>query len=83
MPFEAIQHEVEHSHHRQRATRMTQTGAKKDRGVEQKPAPRSQSESRCHHHVELVLGRIFAKQHTFTKESLFRHVELENVDTDR
>jgi hypothetical protein len=59
---------------------MMQTGVKK--GVEHDFTPHSQTESRSHHHVELVIARILAKQNAYMKEGSFRHTDVENEDNE-
>jgi hypothetical protein len=58
-----------------------QTGARKAGGVEQERAPHSKSRSRSHH-VEVVLARIFAKQHGYPKQESLRHLDWEEGDTN-
>ncbi len=61
---------------------MVRTDAKKNRGVEHEPVPPSEKESRSHHHVELVVARIIAKQHANAKQKSFHLIDWENESTD-
>lgn len=58
-----------------------QTGAKKAGSVEQERAPHSKSRSRSQH-VEVVLARIFAKQHGYPKQKSLRHLDGEEGGMD-
>jgi len=55
-----------------------QTGAKKAGGVEHERVPHPKSRTRSHH-VEVVLARIFAKQHEYLRQKSLRHLDWDNV----
>jgi len=56
-------------------------GARKAGVVEHERAPHSKRETRSHH-VEVVLARIFAKQHEYLKQKSLRHLDWDNVGTN-
>lgn len=60
---------------------MTQI-TKKEGSVEHEPGPLSGGESRTHHHVEVVISRILAKQQEYLKQRSSRHMDVEDAESD-
>jgi hypothetical protein len=56
---------------------MTQT-AKKEGSVDHG----ADAESRTHHHVEVVISRILAKQQEYLKLRSSRHMDVEDAESD-
>ncbi|PSH04118.1 MAG: hypothetical protein CXZ00_08690 [Acidobacteria bacterium] len=61
---------------------MTESHARKDENVEQKPAAASEKESRFHRHVKVIIARVLAKQRADTKKRPIQYLDIENEGTE-